>query len=146
MQPQNIVIHQIRGGSSFVFSINLLTLKLEWTLRPSELPCLNHDDRYYLHCDFDLVWLSDSRQSALLSTKSGQLIGVLVYPTYEKIIPEINWGDENTSPYAQTGNSVWEIGTSICKRFINKSEEHPFMVIVHDIERCNPIAADVLFC
>lgn len=138
------MIHQIRGGSSYIFSVNLLTMNLEWTLRPSELPSLNHDDRYYLHCDFDLVWLSDSRQSVLLSSNSGKMIGTLTYPAYEKSAPEISWQDEDTSPYAQTGNGVWAIGSRIGKYFINKPKEQPFIVILHDIERCNPIAADLL--
>ena len=124
--------------------MNLLTLNLEWTLRPSELPSLSRDDRYYLHCDLDLVWLSDSKQSVLLSVNSGKPVGNLTYPGYEKAIPEISWHDEDTSPYAQTGNSVWEIGSRIGKHFIINKECQPYIVIVHDIERCNPVAADVL--
>ena len=119
-------------------------MSLEWTLRPSELPSLNHGDRYYLHCDFDLVWISDSRQSVLLSSASGKPIGYLTYPEYEKTVPEISWQDEDTSPYAQTGNSVWEIGSRMGKYFINNPQKSPFIVIIHDIERCNPIAADLL--
>ena len=124
--------------------MNLLSLSLEWTLRPSELPSLSCEDRYYLHCDFDLVWISDSKQSVLLPIDNGTIIGSITYPAYEKTIPEISWPDEDTSPYAQTGNSVWEIGSNIGKYFINKPKERPFIVIIHDIERCNPVAADIL--
>ena len=124
--------------------MNLLSLNLEWTLKPSELPSLSRDDRYYLHCDFDLVWLSDSRKSVLLSVNSGKPVGILRYPEYEKAISEISWHDEDTSPYAQTGNSVWEIGSHIGRHFIANPDKQPFIVVVHDIERCNPVAADVL--
>ena len=119
-------------------------MNLVWTLKPHELPSLDHNDRYYLHCDFDLVWLSDSKRTVFLSMTSGRVIGNLVYPAYEKVIPEISWLDEDTSPYAQTGNSVWEIGSNIATKYFRKEGQQPFIVIVHDIERCNPIAADVL--
>ena len=97
--------------------MNLVTLNLEWTFKPQEIKNLNVDDRLYLHCDFDLVWLSDSKQSILLSTNNGSMIGSITYPEYERAIPEIYWEDENTSSYAQTGNSVWEIGSNIVKYF-----------------------------
>ena len=139
------MIHQIRGGSSQILLVDLLTLNLVWTLKPSELTSLNHDDRYYLHCDFDLVWLSDSKGVIFLSLTSGKQIGNLVYPSFEKVIPEICWLDEDSSPYAQTGNSVWEIGSYIATKCIrNQKQQQPFIVIVHDIERCNPVAADIL--
>ena len=134
------MIHQIRGGYSQIFCVDLLTLNLLWTFRPFELTNLNHNDRYYLHCDFDLVWLSDSKCSAFLSATSGKPIGSLVYPPYERVIPEISSFNEDTSPYAQTGISVWEIGSSIAENCTGQ----PFIVIVHDIERCNPVAADIL--
>ena len=108
------------------------------------MPSLSRDDRYYLHCDFDLVWLSDSTKSVLLSVNSGKPVGILTYPEYEKAISEISWHDEDTSPYAQTGNSVWEIGSRIGKHFVINPECQPYIVVVHDIERCNPVGADVL--
>ena len=124
--------------------MNLVTLNLEWTFKPQEIKNLNVDDRLYLHCDFDLVWLSDSKQSILLSTNNGTMIGSITYPEYERAIPEIYWEDENTSPYAQTGNSVWEIGSNIVKYFDASKNKQPFIIIVHDIERCTPIAADII--
>ena len=41
----------------------------------------------------------------------------------------------DTSPYAQTGVSVWELrGTRLAGRNV--------LVVVHDIERINPITVD----
>ena len=72
------------------------------------------------------------------------MIGSITYPEYERAIPEIYWEDENTSPYAQTGNSVWEIGSNIVKYFDASKNKQPFIIIVHDIERCTPTAADII--
>ena len=117
---------------------------MEWAFKPLEIKDLNIDDRLYLHCDLDLVWLSDSKRSILLSTNSGTPIGSIIYPNYKRAIPEIYWEDENTSPYAQTGNSVWEIGSNIVKYFDTTEKKNPFIIIVHDIERCTPVAADLI--
>ena len=117
---------------------------MEWAFKPLEIKDLNIDDRLYLHCDLDLVWLSDSKRSILLSTNSGTPIGSIIYPNYKRAIPEIYWEDENTSPYAQTGNSVWEIGSNIVKCFETTEKKNPFIIIVHDIERCTPVAADLI--
>ena len=137
-------MYQIREGSSFLFSVNLTTMSLEWTFRPLETTKLNIDDRFYLHCDLDLVWLSDSKQSVLLSTNSGTPIGCITYPKYERTVSEICWEDEDTSPYSQTGNSVWEIGSKSIGRVDSSQNKQPFIIIIHDIERSNPVAADII--
>ena len=137
-------MYQIREGCSFVFSVNLVTLNLEWTFKPLETTNLNIDDRFYLHCEYDLVWLSDSKQSIFLSTTSGTQLGCITYPKYERAIPEIYWEDEDTSPYSQTGNSVWEIGSKSIRCFEPPQNKYPFIIIIHDIERCNPVAADII--
>ena len=57
----------------------------------------------------------------------------IFYPNYECHLPEFEVLNDDTSPYAQTGFSIWDI-----KCVQNR------ILIVHDIERCAPVIFDVI--
>ena len=62
-----------------------------------------------------------------------QVQHVIFYPNYERHLPELDVLNEDTSPYAQTGFSIWDI-----KCVQNQ------ILIVHDIERCAPVIFDAI--
>ena len=84
--------------------------------------------RLYLYASHGLVWLSDAKGCVLLNQESGLAKGQLKYPHYQRILPELDSLTEDTSPYAQTGYSIWSI-----RMFNSRS-----LTVVHDIERCSP--------
>ena len=70
----------------------------------------------------------------LVDQDSGCQVGPsLFYPNYERHLPELDVLNEDTSPYAQTGFSIWDI-----KCVQNQ------ILIVHDIERCAPVIYDAI--
>ena len=70
----------------------------------------------------------------LVDQDSGCQVGPsLFYPNYERHLPELDVLNEDTSPYAQTGFSIWDI-----KCVQNR------ILIVHDIERCAPVIFDAI--
>ena len=90
--------------------------------------------RLYLYASHGLVWLSDAKGCVLLNQESGLVKGQLKYPHYQRILPELDSLSEDTSPYAQTGYSIWSI------RMYNFRS----LTVVHDIERCSPVIVDIL--
>merc|ERR1711988_1844744 len=90
--------------------------------------------RLYLYASHGLVWLSDAKGCVLLNQESGLVKGQLKYPHYQRILPELDSLTEDTSPYAQTGYSIWSI-----RMFNSRS-----LTVVHDIERCSPTIVDIL--
>ena len=46
-------------------------------------------------------------------------------------------GDPDTSPYAQTGVSVWDIRRLRTPRALER------LLVIHDIERLNPVICDL---
>ena len=90
--------------------------------------------RLYLYASHGLVWLSDAKGCVLLNQESGLAKGQLKYPHYQRILPELDSLSEDTSPYAQTGYSIWSI------RMYNFRS----LTVVHDIERCSPVIVDIL--
>ena len=54
-------------------------------------------------------------------------------------------GDPETSPYAQTGVSVWDLRRLTTRSRVPGEEgEHlERLVVVHDVERLNPLVCDV---
>jgi hypothetical protein len=107
-----------------------------WTV---ELDCpqssrLHLDQRLYLHASHGLVWLSDANGCSLFHQDTGCEFGYLPYPAYVRELPELESTHEDTSPYAQTGFSIWGIHCLLANR----------LLIVHDIERCSPVIVDVL--
>ena len=91
--------------------------------------------RLYLYASHGLVWLSDAKGCVLLNQESGLVKGQLKYPHYQRILPELDSLSEDTSPYAQTGYSIWSI------RMYNFRS----LTVVHDIERCSPIIVILKF-
>ena len=70
----------------------------------------------------------------LVDQDSGCQVGPsLFYPNYERHLPELDVLNEDTSPYTQTGFSIWDI-----KYVQNRT------LIDHDIKRCAPVIFDAI--
>ena len=54
-------------------------------------------------------------------------------------------GDPETSPYAQTGVSVWDLRRLTTRSRVPGEEGKQLerLVVVHDVERLNPLVCDV---
>ena len=54
-------------------------------------------------------------------------------------------GDPETSPYAQTGVSVWDLRRLTTRTRVpgEEGEQLERLVVVHDVERLNPLVCDV---
>ena len=94
---------------------------------------LHPKQRLYLYASHGLVYLSDAEGCVLLDQESGLVKGHTKYPYYQRLLPELDSLSEDTSPYAQTGYSIWSI------RMYSK-----FLTVVHDIERCSPVIVDIV--
>ena len=95
---------------------------------------LDNAQRLYLYASHGLVWLSSAKGCWIVNQETGHEIGPgLIYPNYERHLPELDILNEDTSPYAQTGFSIWDI----------KCVENR-VLIVHDIERCAPVVFDAI--
>ena len=80
------------------------------------------------------MWLSSAKGCRLVDQENGREKSPgLQYPSYQRHLPELDSLNEDTSPYAQTGFSIWDI-----KCVQNR------LFIVHDIERCAPVVFDVI--
>ena len=135
-----LVMHKITGLGRVVYATNL-SLELLWLLeadtntRWTQQPLFDlHTQRLYLYASHGLVWLSSAKGCRLVDQETGHEKGPgLQYPSYQRQLPELDSLNEDTSPYAQTGFSIWDI-----KCVQNR------LLIVHDIERCAPVVFDVI--
>lgn len=128
------VMHQIPQIGRIVYATNL-NLEHLWNFKLDQQGIPWHPkQRLYLYASHGLVWLSDAKGCVLLNQESGLVKGQLKYPHYQRILPELDSLTEDTSPYAQTGYSIWSI-----RMFNSRS-----LTVVHDIERCSPTIVDIL--
>lgn len=128
-----LVMHKLPAVGRLVYATNL-HLDLLWKLPlDSHFPLLSQmqNQRLYLYASHGLVWLSSAHGCFLLDQENGREFSYISYPKYNRILPELESLDENTSPYAQTGFSIWDM--SVVKNQI---------LITHDIERCAPVVHD----
>ena len=77
--------------------------------------------------------LEKSLRTSVFGENNYQAKPGIFYPNYECHLPELDVLNEDTSPYAQTGFSIWDI-----KCVQNR------ILIVHDIERCAPVIFDAI--
>ena len=118
--------HLTNEISSILLEIQFrIYLFLDFSWQPNQ--------RLYLYASHGLVCLSDAKGCVLLCSDTGQTKGQVQYPKYQRILPELQSLSENTSPYAQTGFSVWSI--QLFSRHLT---------LVHDIERVSPVIVDIL--
>jgi len=118
----------IAGSKTTVLSVSSMSGNLLWKVN---LTPGGGIDRFFLSPMFGNIFVSDARKAFVYCASTGHKVTVLQFPLYKRISKEMEVGE--TSPYAQTGFSVWDIrriGDSIC--------------IVHDIERVNPVIADFI--
>lgn len=126
-----LVMHKLPQVGRLVYATNL-SLDLLWQLAiDSHFPPLVSMQRLYLYASHGLVWLSSAQGCLLLDQEDRRKHGFIAYPKYERQLPELESLDENTSPYAQTGFSIWDM-------MVVKNQ----ILIVHDIERCAPVVHD----
>merc|ERR1712059_141619 len=78
--------------------------------------------RFYLAPLFGKVIVSDARKATVYCLDSGRLLNIVTYPKYKRLSTEMGQ-TEDTSPYAQTGYSVWDL-----KRVGDR------LVVIHDVE------------
>ena len=126
------VMHKIPTIGLVVYSTDL-NLNLLWTLELSDFPMLHCEtQRLFLYASHGCVWLSDAQGCLLVDQEKGLCRGhYYSYPKYTRQLPELESLHEDTSPYAQTGFSVWHIQAA-----------KNALYIVHDIERCSPVVLD----
>ena len=115
---------------------------------------------------FGKILISDAKKVVIYSMETGQSIKTINYYKYRRMSSEIERGrkfihliiykyelfgisilaDPDTSPYAQTGISVWDLqrlsghGSNVN---VDNDEVGEMFVVVHDIERLNPIICDI---
>lgn len=66
--------------------------------------------------------------------QTGKCSGFLKFPPVKPCLPEVQSTEEDTNPYAQTGIGIWQM----------QCVQNDKIVVVHDIERCLPIAFDII--
>ena len=115
-----------------IMCINWETQQLIWTIEPSTI--LRGLDRIFLYLNFGLLWISTSTKCGLVSLENGRLLKVMNYQNYKRAFDELISSEADTSPYAQTGISVWDIAAF-----------KDTVLITHDIERFSPLIFDVVF-
>ena len=113
-----------------------LNLQLLWTLQVDSAQSLllqprPRQQRLFLYASHGCVWLSDAQGCLLVDQEKGLVRGHYSYPKYTRQLPELESLHEDTSPYAQTGFSIWHI-----------QAVKNVLYIVHDIERCSPVILD----
>ena len=115
---------------------------------------------------FGKILISDAKKVVVYSMETGQSIKTINYYKYRRMSSEIErsrkfihliiykyvlfgisiLADPDTSPYAQTGISVWDLqrlsghGSNVN---VDNDEAGEMFVVVHDIERLNPIICDI---
>lgn len=115
---------------------------------------------------FGKILISDAKKVVVYSMETGQSIKTINYYKYRRMSSEIERGrkfihliiykyelfgisilaDPDTSPYAQTGISVWDLQRLSCHGSnvnVDNDEVGEMFVVVHDIERLNPIICDI---
>ena len=128
------VMHKLTSGYRVAYATSLDLARMLWLVNlDSTAFGLRGEQRLFLHCLFGLFAVSDASGLALFDRETGLFRGHRPYDKYEKILPELESISEDTSPYAQTGHSIWDLG-----RFSNG------FVIVHDIERTSPTIVDIV--
>ena len=126
-----LVMHELPNVGRLVYATDL-QLSLLWSMELDKRVGSPLDQRLFLYASHGLVWLSNAVGCLLLDCSNGREMGTLRYPDYSRVLPELESLNEDTSPYAQTGFSVWSVA------FSSKDS----IMIVHDIERCSPTIAD----
>ena len=110
------------------------------------------EERLYLSPMFGHILISDARKVVVYSLSSGRVLNTIHYHKYKRLSKELDRGrltltrthtelqvrysaSADTSPYAQTGVSIWDL------RWMRLGERN-VLVVVHDIERINPNIVD----
>ena len=116
------------------------------------------NERLYLAPMFGKLLVSGARRAEVYSLEHGVSLNTVNYYKYKRMSREIEKGishdsddsanvktvlmigDPETSPYAQTGVSVWDL-----RRLTTRTEGEQLerLVVVHDVERLNPLVCDV---
>ena len=99
------------------------------------------EGRFYLNPMFGKIFVSDAKKCSIYSIKDGQLLKEMKYYKYKRLNKEHDSGDPDISVYAQTGVSIWELKRQLSKDENGKIKEK--LVVVHDIERMNPLTLDI---
>ncbi len=87
-----------------------------------------------MHASHGHLWISSADEILLLDQDCGpKSKSILVYPPKRRVLPELPAMSEDTSPYAQTGYSIYSI------QCVKNN-----LMVVHDIERCAPVLADCI--
>ena len=133
------VMHKIPSIGRLIYATDL-NFQLLWKLEVDHFgdprtagskSLLHGEQRLYLYASHGCVWLSDAQGCLLVDQEKGCFRGHLRYPKYDRQLPELESLHEDTSPYAQTGFSIWDIQMS-----------GNILRVVHDIERCCPVILD----
>jgi len=90
-------------------------------------------ERLYLAPMLHNLLLSSARGATVYGLRTGEVKAVIHYPRYKRQSRELESGDPQVSPYAQTGFSVWEL-----RRLGDR------VAVVHDMERVNPVLLDLI--
>lgn len=121
------MLHKLANNVTIVYATNL-ELQLLWHFEESL-----SIQRFYLYASHGCLWLNTAQFSTLLHQENGCELAKIDFPAYRKVLPELESQSEDTSPYAQTGYSIWDIKTTTNRIFL-----------VHDIERCAPVIFDTI--
>ena len=125
------VMHVIPSIGRLVYATNLnfeLLWKLELDHYFGDPSC---EQRLFLFASHGCAWLSSATRVLLFDQEKGYSRGHFTFAAITRKLPELESISENTSPYAQTGFSIWQV-------FVSGN----ILLIVHDIERCSPVIVD----
>jgi hypothetical protein len=122
----------VAGTKHSLLAVSSLAGELLWRTN-TNISLTNASERLYLSPMFNHLFVSDARKCAVYSLRTGTLVSTLHYPRYRRLSKELESADPEVSAYSQTGLSVWEL-----RRVGGR------MVVVHDIERVNPVIADIV--
>ena len=124
---RKVIVSQLRTGpkkQTYINCFDLDGLQKLWAIVPTIL-----GGRLFLYCDMDLLWISVADSCSIMSLETGKIIRSLDFVPYKRWSKEITSSCVDTSPYSQTGQSVWAISRLTDGR----------VIIVHDIERFAPV-------
>jgi len=127
---------EMSGGSkNTILAVSNFSGELLWKMK-TNIVLKNTGERLYLSPMFNHLFVSDAKKAVVYDLTSGQIKTIVHYPKYRRQSKELDSQTPDTSAYAQTGVSVWEL-----------SRVGDKLVVVHDVERVNPVIADFVdFC
>jgi len=123
------------GCKNTILALSNFTGELIWKLK-TNIVLQNTGERLYLSPMFNHLFVSDAKKTVVYDLATGKIKNIVHYPKYKRQSKELDSHDPHTSAYAQTGVSIWDL-----RRMGDR------VVVVHDVERVNPVIADFInFC